>query len=138
MNEKLWGKNPKEVEKNLALQKERTISDAHLLKTGADYSAGKNGELLLIATRGQKELAKKEMEIDKLGKQEWLRIIKNKIIEQGINQGDSITIYLVNGDIVNGFFDGMDHGMIIYYNDIDEPTSLDSAICEEVVNIVKE
>lgn len=54
-------------EKVAHTQKERTLSDAELLKGGAEYKLDEKGEnIMLEATEEQKDKAKEEMESDKV------------------------------------------------------------------------
>lgn len=56
-------------EKMAEIKKERTLSDAELLKEGAEYKFNEDDQKILELTEGQIECAKKEMEYD-LGKKE--------------------------------------------------------------------
>lgn len=50
------------TEERVKIEKERTISDAQLLKDNAEYNIGGNGESVLVLTENQVERAKLEME----------------------------------------------------------------------------
>lgn len=74
------------------LEKSRTISDAELLKDGAEYVVGEGGEKQLNATEQQK---KEIFETGNLTDEEQLQIdkVKEMISSQSLRRDDGVHIY---------------------------------------------
>lgn len=97
------------------LEKSRTISDAELLKGGAEYS---------INEKGEKEnlLATDEQKYEVNGNQGRLERLLSMIKESGIHHGDRITVD-TPGSLFNANYRGVDTGnmiLIVSHGNLDD------------------
>ena len=98
------------LEEMAKIQKERTLSDAELLKNGAEYEFNKNVEQKLEVTEEQKKTAKAEMDKDlnlrylkseegKIETEKLIEKVKEKLESLGFDsENDTICIFEPWGD----------------------------------------